>query len=187
MNNKLLLDSRVIMDQQKIEYKSPVAALLWSLVMTGFGQFYNGQYIFGTLLFLFELTSNVFSSLNMSIFHSFHSETQVAHDTFNHQWGLFYPSTYAFSMWQAYNKAIVINCHKQGKDTPNEVYLTGFFISFVIGMNLGVYYHHLFDNVPILSFLHSPIFNGPLFGIVFGFIGHFIEKYWKKRRRDFDG
>jgi len=165
------------------EYKSPVAALLWSIVMVGFGQFYNGQYIFGTLLFLFEIATNGLSSINVSILHSFHGNSQQAHDIFNHQWGLFYPSAYAFSIWQAYNKAIIINCQQERKNLPKETYLTGFFIAFVVGTNLGVYYHHYFlSEMPSLSFLSSPIFNGLSWGIIFGFVGHFIERYHKKRR-----
>lgn len=170
------------MDQQKNEYKSPIAALMWSVMMTGFGQIYNGQYILGVFLFLFEVIVNGFSSINLSILHSFHGDTQSAHDAFGHHWGLFYPSTYAFSIWQAYNKAIVINCQQQKKELPKETFLTGFFISFVIGMNIGVYYHHLFDDIHILSFLHSPIFNGIVFGIIFGFIGHILEKYIKNKK-----
>lgn len=165
------------------EYKSPIAALLWSIMMVGFGQLYNGQYIFGSLLFFFEIAANGVSNLNLSILHSFHGYAQQAHDVFDHQWGLFYPSSYAFSMWQAYNKAIIINCLQEKKEPPKETYLTGFFISFVVGMNLGVYYHHYFLNqLPYLELFSSLIFNGLLWGIFFGIAGHFIEKYIKAKR-----
>ncbi len=115
------------------EYKSPVAALLWSIIMAGFGQFYNGQYFFGTLLLILEIVFNGFSSLNMSILHSFHGEAQRAHDIFDHQWGLFYPSTYAFSIWHAYNKAIIINYQQEEKDPPKETYLTVFLLHLSLG------------------------------------------------------
>lgn len=81
------------------EYKSPVAALLWAITMSGFGQYYNGQYIFGTLLFVVEILINGLSGLNASILLSFQADNQ-SHDIFNYQWGLFYPSTYIFSIWQ---------------------------------------------------------------------------------------
>jgi hypothetical protein len=162
-------------------YKSPAAALCWSIVMTGFGQMYNGQYIFGTFLFLFEIIVNGASNLNLSIVHSFLGHAEASHDVFDHQWGLFYPSTYAFSMWHAYNKAITINHKQQKKDPPKETYLTSFFIAFVIGMNLGVYYHSRFDFTNHFL-LTSPIFNGLLFGLISGFIAHFIEKKTKKRK-----
>ncbi|WP_026905610.1 hypothetical protein [Paucisalibacillus globulus] len=162
--------------EQKYEYKSPIAALLWSIMMTGFGQFYNGQYIFGTLLFLFEIIANGFSSINTSILHSFHGDTESAHDIFNHQWGLFYPSTYAFGIWHAYNKAIILNSKQENKAPVKRTHLTGFFVAFVIGMNIGIYYHHLLDKIPYLSLLSSPIFNGLLWGIILGCLGHLVER-----------
>lgn len=165
------------------EYKSPSAALLWSITMTGFGQFYNGQYIFGTLLFLFEVFINGSSSLNMAIWHSFHGDMQSAHDIFDFQWGMFYPSGYIFSIWHAYNKAIVINHQQDGKDSPKETFLTGFFFCYVIGMNLGVYWHpHFLDSHPLLFPLASPILYGLILGLILGFIGHFIERYYKTRK-----
>lgn len=165
------------------EYKSPVAALLWSITMAGFGQYYNGQYIFGTLLFLFELITNGLSGVNASILLSFHGDLQAAHDVFDIQSGLFYPSVYIFSIWQAYNKAIIINCQQDGKNPPKETYLTGFFFGYVIGMNLGVYWHASFlYGIPFLEFLVSPIFNGLILGMVSGSIGHLIERYNKRKK-----
>lgn len=100
--------------RQLYEYKSPITALSWSLMMCGFGQFYNGQYIFGMVLLLCEGMVNVLSKLNVSILHSFHGKFQMAHDVVSYQWGIFYPSIYGFSMWQAYNKAIIINYQRKG-------------------------------------------------------------------------
>ena len=91
---------------------------------------------------------------------------------------MFYPSRYIFSIWQAYNKAIVINYQQDGKDSPKETYLTGFFFGYVIGMNLGVYWHfHPKGNNPFLIPFASPIFNGHILGFIIGFIGHFIERF----------
>ncbi|MBO0994641.1 hypothetical protein [Bacillus sp. SD088] len=52
------------MNNEHHEFKSPIVALLWSETMAGFGQFYNGQYIFG---FNVEFIANVHSNLNVSI------------------------------------------------------------------------------------------------------------------------
>lgn len=136
------------------EYKSPVAALLWGITMAGFGQYYNGQYIFGTLLFATELLINSLSGLNPSIVLSFRFDL-MSQDILDLQWGLFYPSAYIFAIWQAYNKAIVINHHQNGKDSPEEMYLTGFFFSYVIGMNFGVFWTPL-RFIPYLKVISTP-------------------------------
>lgn len=167
------------------EFKLPIVALLWSATMAGFGQFYNGQYIFGFLLLVCEFIANVQSNLNVSILHSFHLDHQRAHDIVDFQWGLFYPSIYVFSMWQAYNKAIIINCLQQNKETPRETYLTGFCFGMVIGMNLGIYWHHNpLEKINFLRFLRSPVMNGLLLGLVGSVIGHLLEKYIKQRFRN---
>lgn len=41
--------------QNKIPQKSPVVALILSLILSGLGQFYNGQYVKGILLLFAEL------------------------------------------------------------------------------------------------------------------------------------
>ncbi|WP_246206724.1 hypothetical protein [Virgibacillus ihumii] len=118
----------------------------------------------------------------MTIFYSFHGNTQLAHEVVNYQWGLFYPSIYAFSIWQAYNKAIIMNCQQEGANPPRETYLTGFCFGLVIGMNVGVYWHHhFFDNIPFFKILSIPVFNGILLGIIAGFVGHILERYIKRK------
>jgi hypothetical protein len=170
--------------QQHREYKSPIAALLWSVMMCGFGQFYNGQYIFGTLLLVCEFATNVLSQLNLSILHSFHLNHQTAHDVVDFQWGLFYPATYLFSIWQAYNKAIIINCLQQGEKPPGKTYLTGLFVGMTLGMNFGVFWHHHFLNEYfIFKHLASPVMNGLFLGFLGGITGHMIEKYMAKRKK----
>ena len=168
--------------RKKKEYKSPVAAFLWSVTMGGFGQIYNGQYLLGFSLLLLEFVTNIRSKLNVSIMYSFHGDYHLAHNIVDYQWGIFYPSIYVFSMWQSYNKAIVINCHQDGKDPPKEVNLTGLCIGLVVGMNLGIYWHHHFlDHIEFFTFSKSPVLNGLVHGLGVGLLGHFIEKYVKKK------
>lgn len=89
-------------------YKSPVAAMLWSFALPGFGQLYNRDYIIGLLLVVWEIIINLYSNLNLALMHSFHWDFEQAHDIINYEWGLFYPSVFAFSLWHAYNKAKAI-------------------------------------------------------------------------------
>ncbi|MFC7063419.1 hypothetical protein [Halobacillus seohaensis] len=167
------------------EYKSPVAALLWSVMMAGFGQFYNGQYIFGFVLLITEFSANIASNLNLAIHHSIHGDFLGAHNVVDYQWGLFYPSVYVFSIWQAYNKAILMNHQRKGEEPQPRTYLTGFCIGLVAGMNFGVYWHHHFlDEISLIRFLTSPVHNGLALGVIGGIVGHLIEKYVNNRAKD---
>lgn len=159
------------------EFKSPVSALVWSLAMPGFGQVYNGQVILGLIFMFWELGSNLLSGLNLSIMESFHGDFQKAHDVIHYEWGMYYPSVWAFSMWQAYNKAKTINAQNEGKQ-HKEVELTGFFFGSTIGMNMGIYWHipFVYNTFMYLNFLESPVLCGLLCGFIFGWIGHRIEK-----------
>jgi TM2 domain-containing membrane protein YozV len=164
------------------KYKSPILAFFWSFMMCGFGQFYNEQYIFGTVLLLCEGFVNVFSKLNVSIMHSFHGNIQMAHDVINFKWGLFYPSLYVFGIWQAYNKAIILNYQRKGKEPPKKTDLTGFCLGLAIGMNIGVAWHpHFLAGVRFFEVFISPVFNGILLGVIGGITGHWIEKIQKRK------
>lgn len=170
------------MNNQKnnLEYKQPIAALLWSLTIPGFGQFYNKQIGLGIILVIWELTINQFSSLNLAIYHSFQWEYLLAHDVINYQWGLYYPSVWAFSMWQAYNKSLSINKQISGEHNKQIPSLTGFYFGSVIGMNFGIYGHiHFVDVTNWFAFLASPVFSGLLMGITFAFSGHWLEKHFR--------
>lgn len=159
-----------------IEYKSPIAALLWSFALPGFGQIYNGEVLIGVIFMILELGTNVISNLNLAIFETFHGDFDKAHSVINYNWGMFYPSVWAFSMWQAYNKAKMINCKLDNKQFRKSEY-TGFFIGAVIGMNFGVYWHLPdFHNGGFFGFLQSPVFFGLILGLCFGYIGHLTEK-----------
>lgn len=97
--------------------------------------------------------------------------------------GVCFIPLHIFSVFgRAYNKAIVINCHQDGKDSPKETYLTGFFFGYVVGTNLGIYWLPL-SKIPCLKVISSPIFDGLIIGAVVACIGHFIERRYKKRNK----
>lgn len=159
------------------EYKSPIAALLWSITLPGFGQVYNGQIIVGVIFMVWELAANVLSDLNMAILYSFHGNFEKAHDIINYEWGMFYPSIWLFSIWQAYNKSYSINASINGTQN-RETRLIGLFFGITFGMNLGIYWHFpgTFDSLYIFNFLKSPVFFGLILGILFGLLGYLIER-----------
>ncbi|MBO0961008.1 hypothetical protein J1P26_15005 [Neobacillus sp. MM2021_6] len=162
-------------------YKSPNAAMLWSLVLPGFGQLYNKDYFMGITLLGLEFLINLKSNLNLVLVNSFKGDILAAHQPVNYSWALFYPSVYGFAMWQAFNTARVNNHKLTGNEVERRTYLTGFFIGLVIGMDFGLFWHDC-RYIKMLPFLDYPVFNGIVFGVVLGLVGHFIEKRHYRNR-----
>lgn len=175
----------MIQQKNMSEYKSPTAALLWSLALPGFGQLYNGEFFLGLTLLLLELVINNTSGLNVAIMESFHGDFEHPHYVLNYQWGMFYPSLWFFSMWQAYNKAKMINAWLDGRK-KEFTKLTGLLFGMTVGSNLGIYWHpHSYNgNIELFLFMKSPIFFGLFLGIILGFIGHFIENTLRKYHKN---
>lgn len=171
--------------RQKQVYKSPVAAMLWSVALPGLGQLYNRDYIPAFLLIVLEFLVNYLSNLNLAILFSFNGELLQAHEIIDYRWGLFYPAIYGFAIWQAYNHARQANQKITGEEAPNRTYFTGCLFGMVIGMDLGIFWHDLtlFERIPTLALLHFPVHNGLVWGILGAIIGIIIEKiYYKKER-----
>ncbi|MEN1967087.1 hypothetical protein WMZ97_03315 [Lentibacillus sp. N15] len=159
--------------------KSPIAALLWSLALPGFGQLYNRDFLLGIILMTWEIILNVKTNLNLALFYSFKGDFTLASQVVNYEWGLFYPSVFCFALWQAFNSAHSLNRHSSGKKRWERVYLTGFFIGMVTGMNMGINWYDGFLTK------YSPIFNTPIFsgiaiGLIGAFIGHMLELLLKR-------
>ncbi|MFD2210922.1 hypothetical protein ACFSMW_14520 [Virgibacillus halophilus] len=165
--------------------KSPITALLWSFVMSGFGQLYNRDYVIGFALLVFEVLLNLKSNLNLALKYTFQGHFLLAHQVTNFEWGLFYPSLWAFSMWQAYHHAKEINTD-QGSSA--NIGLTGMFLGMVVGMNVGLIIgtnkmrlFHMDNNV-----FASPVINGLFFGMIGALTGTFIQKKMEKKKQSYD-
>ncbi|WP_042374866.1 hypothetical protein [Neobacillus jeddahensis] len=156
-------------------YMSPNAALCWSMLLPGFGQLYNKDYFLGITLLALEIIINLHAHLNLVLFDSFNGDVFASHHSINYSWGLFYPALYGYAMWQAYNAAKANNRKLIGEPVATRTYLSGFFIGIVLGMDLGLFLHDQpwFKKI---AFLDYPVFNGLLFGLALGFLGHFLEK-----------
>ncbi|WP_404330089.1 hypothetical protein [Mesobacillus maritimus] len=74
--------------RQKQVYKSPIAAMLWSIALPGLGQLYNRDYITAFLLLSLEFLINLYSNLNLAIIYSFNGDYRLAHEIINYEWGL---------------------------------------------------------------------------------------------------
>lgn len=154
-------------------YKSPLAAMIWSIALPGLGQIYNRDYIVGFAVLIGELIINLMANLNLAIFYAFTGNLQLSIQVIDYQWGLFYPSLYAYSIWSAYNRAKEINHQLSLDETvpePNSTIskYTGCFLGFMLGMFFGI---HIF-------YLTNPVIGGLLTGIIGGFLGNIVEKYY---------
>jgi len=164
------------------EYKSPTAAMLWSLVLPGFGQLYNKDYFVGIVLMGWELAVNLNSNLNVALLDAFNGDSISTHQTIHYQWAIFYPSVYGFGLWQAFNFARSHNEKAAGMEGNKRTYLTGFFIGMVLGMDFGLFWHDgsFFKKYWMLD---SPIFNGILLGLLMGLLGNSIELWVRRKQR----
>ncbi|HET7657113.1 MAG TPA: hypothetical protein VFK37_02395 [Bacillales bacterium] len=164
-------------------HKSPVGAALWSFACPGFGQVYNCQYVLGFTLVVLEFIVNFHSHLNLSLLYTFHGQFHQSYRVARFDWGLFYPSLWGFSMWQAYNRAREINHIIEGNDKPFKAKRVGFFFGLVAGMNLGLilYGPEIFGH-----FYLSPPANGIIGGLLGAFTGLTVERILSRIQKDKD-
>lgn len=77
-------------------------AALFSMLMPGFGQLYNRQFLKSVFLLIVEHYDNVFGKINTAIQLDFNGFHQKALEAANFQYVLFYPGFYAYSVWDAW-------------------------------------------------------------------------------------
>jgi hypothetical protein len=87
--------------QQKELLMRNIAAL-FSILMPGFGQIYNGHFIKGAFLLIVEHYDNAFGKINKAIHLDFNGFHQQAIEVANFQNLLFYPGFYAYVVWDAW-------------------------------------------------------------------------------------
>lgn len=80
-------------------------AALFSMLMPGFGQIYNHQFLKGVFLLAVEHYDNVFGKINTAIHLDFNGFHQKALEAANFQYVLFYPGFYAYTIWDAWYHA----------------------------------------------------------------------------------
>jgi len=77
-------------------------AALFSMLMPGFGQLYNQQFLKCVFILFVEHYDNVFGKINTAIHLDFNGFHQKALETANFQYVLFYPGFYAYTVWDAW-------------------------------------------------------------------------------------
>lgn len=137
-------------------------AVLWSVALPGFAQLLARSYIKGLLFVFLEFLINAQSDFNLAIMYSFLGQTQLAMETVDVQWLMFYPCLYMFAMWDAYKLALK-------KEEPY-IYLPFAFAAYFV--TIGLMYS---PKLTIFGFYLGPIFAGMLFVIPGVLIGQLIR------------
>ena len=77
-------------------------AALFSMLMPGFGQIYNQQFLKGIIFVLFEHFDNMLGKINEAIQLDFNGLHQQAVEVIVYDGTLFYPGFYAYAVWDAW-------------------------------------------------------------------------------------
>ncbi|MCQ6276260.1 hypothetical protein JMM81_15140 [Bacillus sp. V3B] len=82
-----------------------IIAGLFSILMPGFGQMYNKQFLKGVVLLAIEHYNNITANINKAIFLDFNGYHQQAIEVTNFGYLLFYPGFYVYTVWDAWYHA----------------------------------------------------------------------------------
>jgi len=104
-----------------------VIAALFSMLMPGFGQIYNNQFLKGVIFVIFEHFDNIFGNINHAIYLDFNGLQHQALNQVVHEYILFYPGFYVYVVWDAWYHA------KEGANKATTA------IPFIIGGFLGLF------------------------------------------------
>ncbi len=78
--------------------KNAFEKLMWSIALSGFGQYLNEKYFKGTVFLILEFLINVQANFNQVILLSFHGEIGYALKYAEYQWLMFYILVCTFSL-----------------------------------------------------------------------------------------
>ncbi|WP_394237454.1 hypothetical protein [Niallia oryzisoli] len=98
---------------------------LFSMLMPGFGQIYNGQFLKGIIFVVIEHLDNIIGNINRAIQLDFNGFHQKALEVVVYDGMMFYPGFYVYAIWDAWYFA------KKGADKTKTA------IPFVIAGYLG--------------------------------------------------
>ncbi|MGV3465618.1 MAG: hypothetical protein ACO1OT_10030 [Heyndrickxia sp.] len=74
----------------------------FSMLMPGFGQVYNRQFVKGVFFIVIELLENIFGRINKAIQLDFNGMHQEALNIVSYDYMLFYPGFYVYAVWDAW-------------------------------------------------------------------------------------
>ncbi|HWP96908.1 MAG TPA: hypothetical protein VN426_08645 [Syntrophomonadaceae bacterium] len=92
-----------------IHLRQPWVIAWWSASYLGYAYMSLGSYIKGFILIFLEALINVNSKLNLGILYSLTGRFELAKQTVDMNWLLFYVPIYIFSIWGANQLAVALN------------------------------------------------------------------------------
>lgn len=125
-------------------------AALFSLLMPGFGQVYNSQFIKGMVFLAIEHFDNMVGNINTAIQLDFNGAHLQALEAVNYDGMLFYPGFYVYVVWDAWYFA---------KEGGNK---TASAIPFVIGGFLGTLGAIFAERLPVPTLTVSMLMIIPM-------------------------
>ena len=93
----------------QLHLRNPMIIALWSAIFPGFGHFLLSKFFCGIVLFSWEVFVNYQSHLNLSIYHTFTGNFELAKLVLNKEWLMLYVPTYLFAIWDSYRSAEDLN------------------------------------------------------------------------------
>ena len=93
----------------QLHLRNPMIIALWSAIFPGFGHMLLSKYICGIFFFLWEVFINLQSHLNVSIYHTFIGNFDLAKSVLKKEWLMLYIPTYLFAIWDSYRTAEDLN------------------------------------------------------------------------------
>jgi hypothetical protein len=79
-----------------------LAAAFFSILLPGFGQIYNKQFVKGIVFVIFEHFDNAYGHINKAIHMDFNGLHHAALQTINFEAMMFYPGFYIYNVWDAW-------------------------------------------------------------------------------------
>lgn len=109
-----------------MQKRSPLVAALWSVAIPGFGQIYNRHYLKGIIFIIMEFFINLNSHLNVGIYYAWLFDIPHSQQIVDYEWVLFYPCTYVFAIYDAYNDCCTQTGRTISKYVPIPFFITCF-------------------------------------------------------------
>lgn len=92
-----------------LRMNNPYMSIWWGMAFPGFGQWFQGRYVYGLVLILWEFFINVKSHLNVAIFFTMIGRIDAAKASLDQRWFLMYIAIYLYCAWDGYHVGTQMN------------------------------------------------------------------------------